>query len=219
MHQSQYSRTYLKLNPTGHNHGTYEWTTSKAAGENSANAYYPNSEGIDRRHQFLYFVSKVKRRLVIVNLDNGTYRWESVNHRLFSGDGGQFEAEPDQVIFSLNEDNLFFTEDGGRTPGIYVRTPSGAYNTLVQAYHGMYVHDETVSLAFSPDGRRMYFGIQEIGRIFEVTRIDGGSFHHLPYGRSLLRGSPSSLSSEGTGNETSGPDLVMGLKFHTLPSI
>jgi len=210
LHQTDYTRTYLKLIPVGSNHGTYEWTSSKVEGENTAQAYFPHSEGVDRLDEFLFIVSKRKRRMIIVNIDNGTYRWESINNHLFSGDQGSFEAEPDQVMHLLNADNLYFTEDGGKTPGIYVRDTSGYYNTLVQANHGIYKWDETASLAFSPDGNIMYFSIQHKGRVFELTRDDGLSFHHIPLGRH--RGLRRSLEKK----KQSGNVLTLMLKFHTL---
>lgn len=36
---------------------------------------------------------------------------------------------------------------------------------------------ETTGVAFSPDGKRMYFAFQEDGYLIEVRRTDGLSFH------------------------------------------
>lgn len=212
LHQTDYTRTYLKLTPQGGNFGKFEWTSSKVEGENTAQAYFPNSEGIDRLDNFLFIVSKIKKRVVILNLDDGTYRWESTASRLFSGDQGDLDAEPDQIVRVLGGDNLFLTEDGGKTPGIYMRDVSGIYHTIVEGSDEIYKYDETVSLSFSPDGKRMYFGIQTKGKIFEVTRNDGLSFHHVSKdGR--IRNLRSSLQ------EKSLPvhDLTLMLKFHTVP--
>lgn len=37
--------------------------------------------------------------------------------------------------------------------------------------------DETTGLAFSPDGRHLYFAFQELGILYDITREDGLPFN------------------------------------------
>jgi hypothetical protein len=88
--------------------GTFSWTTDREAAKASASAQYPNSEGIDVYENELYFVSKARRRLFILNLDDGTHTSQSTQN-------GFFDGQPDQIkrIIGADSDNLlYFTEDG-----------------------------------------------------------------------------------------------------------
>jgi len=72
---------------------------------------------------------------------------------------------------------MYFTEDGGSSPGVYARLGStGAYYTMFQGFLEYYDGDETAGVALSPDGTRFYAGFQEAGLLFEFTREDGFPF-------------------------------------------
>ena len=159
---------YLQF--TGRN--TFQWTSSLDKGRNSAQAFYPNVEGISVNGRILSFVAKTQKEIFHLNLDNGTYTVESTERGLLLG-GGSFSAEPDQIIQYGHV--LYFTEDGGSTPGIYA-SDGIDYYTLFEADDKKFSGDETTGLAFSPDGTRLYVCIQAIGYLFEITRNDGLPF-------------------------------------------
>jgi hypothetical protein len=157
---------YLLLHPGS---GTYEWTADRQEARANAARNFPNTEGIDRVGNKLYFVSKEFKRLFILDLDDQTYTAESTK-------SGAFDGEPDQVqnILSDSRELLFFTEDGGVRPGIHARDRDGRFFSILES--PTYSDDESTGLAFSPDARRIYFALQENGLIYEIMRIDGLPF-------------------------------------------
>jgi len=166
---------YLRLVP-----GTnkFEWTSLLEEGRNSAEEYFPGSEGISCRDGILYFVSKKLFRLFILDLDSMTFTSESTREGLMIGNDGSFTSHGDHLVH-LSSDILYFTEDGSTTPGIYGRfTSTGHYFVLLEAIANRFKHDEATGLAFSPDWKRIYFCIQEHGLLFELTREDGKPFEH-----------------------------------------
>jgi hypothetical protein len=156
----------------------FQWTTSLSAGKNSAANYYPNVEGIAYHNSTLYFVSKVTRRLYILALNDMTYTSERVGSSWVGQ--GSFNSQPDQIIendLDIRE-FIYFTEDGGNSPGVHVRDREGKYYTMVRAIPGgKFSGDETVGIAFSPDRKKFYFGFQDAGVLMEVTRNDGREFN------------------------------------------
>ena len=171
---------YLVLRP-GNNprSGTFSWTNSRSTARRSARRFYPQSEGIDAGNGTLYFVCKTKQWMFELDLDAGTYRRSST-------DSGVFDGGPDQIariLVDKEEDNnnrdsddyLFLTEDNGNNPGLFGRNRQGKYFTLLQG--NGYNDDETTGLAFSPDGRHMYFAFQKDGSVFDITRQDKRPFH------------------------------------------
>lgn len=164
---------YLILQPndaSGGNAGTFYWTTNEKSARDNAKQYYRYSEGIEVQGSFLYFVIKGDYRLFTLNLDAMTYT--SVSTR-----AGLFDGEPDQINAILQEDGttrLYFSEDWGKVAGIHARDQYGNIETILE---GPQYSPETTGIAFSPDGKRMYFTFQENGVMFELTRDDGFSFH------------------------------------------
>jgi hypothetical protein len=152
--------------------GRFQWTRSFDAGRRSASTHYPNVEGISHDNGIVSFVSKVKKQIYRLDLDNGTYTVSSTYRDHLDG-GGSFTAQPDQLI--QHKDALYFTEDGGRTPGVFVYDGS-RYYALFEAYEAKYRGDETTGLAFSPDGTKLYVCLQEIGFLFQFERVDGLPF-------------------------------------------
>ena len=73
-----------------------------------------------------------------------------------------------------SKDLLYFTEDGGKTPGIHARDVMGRYHTVLESPE---YNDETTGLGFSPYGQFMYVAFQRTGLLFAVWRKDGFSFH------------------------------------------
>jgi hypothetical protein len=150
---------YLQF--TGRN--TFQWTSSLDEGRNSAQAFYPNVEGISVNGRILSFVAKMQKEIFHLNLDTGTYVVDSTERGLLIG-GGSFSAEPDQIIQYGHV--LYFTEDGGSTPGIYV-SDGVKYYTVFEAEDKKFSGDETSGLAFSPDGTKLYVCIQSIGYLLK----------------------------------------------------
>mmetsp|Transcript_12724 Transcript_12724/g.27444 ORF Transcript_12724/g.27444 Transcript_12724/m.27444 type:complete len:687 (+) Transcript_12724:110-2170(+) len=156
---------------------TYEWTTDEDAARESAKKFYPNSEGISFHEGKIFFMSKEKKMMFVLDLENMTYETEKTGKKFYGE--GSFGDEPDQNMFGPTRKYMYFTEDGGRSPGVYARFGNdGTYFTLFQAIEGgIYGNDEdeTTGIALSPDGKRFYAGIQT-GIIFEFTRDDGQPF-------------------------------------------
>ena len=119
------------------------------------------------------FVSKVQNELFRLDLDNGTYSVETTIAKGLKG-GGSFGNGPDHLL-ATSEGLLYFSEDGGPDPGVYVYDGS-QYKALVEAYTGRYKNDETTGIAISPDQKHIFFCIQEAGVLFQVSRVDGLPF-------------------------------------------
>jgi hypothetical protein len=151
----------------------FRWTESLSDARLSAYNYYQNCEGIIYHDGELMFVSKVQKELFRLDLEEGTYKVESTLARDLEG-GGSFGDQPDEM-FTAGDDLIYFTEDGGRTPGVYAYD-GYRYVTMLEADADIYKGDETTGLAFSPDGMFFYFCIQEIGFLFQAQRSDGLPF-------------------------------------------
>lgn len=158
----------------------YEWTDDESWARNSASAYYRNSEGVSYHDGKLYFAAKKTHTLFILDLQKMTYEAEYTG-ALFTGQGS-FNAQPDQLFLGNYKRWIYFTEDGGNSPGVYVRDADGTYSTIFEAveggmYGGKYGEsDETVGIALSPDRKKMYAGFQDGGILMEFTRDDGVPF-------------------------------------------
>ena len=163
---------YLVMKPSNKNEteGKYFWSTDKAEAELSACKYYRNSEGIHVVDNKLYFVSKRRRDIYILDLDGDTYTANSAK-------GGAFDGQTDQVVSVIGHDDhaiLYFTEDGGEDAGIHGRDSNGRLFTILES--SIY-KEETTGLAFSPDFMHMYAAYQSNGILLDVTREDGYPFN------------------------------------------
>ena len=161
---------YLLLDPSTM---TYTWTPDLQQARRNAGDNFPGSEGLDQFDDHLYFISKILKKLVILNLLNGTYSEHST-------DIGRFDAQPDQIVrIKLPDasDTLFFTQDGDNMNGIAARNSNGTYTIVNTVGHD---EDETTGLAFSPDGKHMLFAVQDAGILYDITRDDGLGFHVEP---------------------------------------
>jgi len=100
---------YLMLYPE---HGIYNWTTDKELAKDNSKLFYRNSEGIDVAGNQLFFVSKVQKELLTLDLTSSqNYTVETTEHGLFDG-------QPDQIMRIVGDDELlFFTEEGGSNAG------------------------------------------------------------------------------------------------------
>ena len=78
-----------------------------------------------------------------------------------------------QRIIDESQGLLYFREEGGRE-GIHARDRQGWFFTILESTMDT---RETTGLAFSPDGKHMYFSYQMKGIIFDVWREDGQPFH------------------------------------------
>jgi len=159
---------YLVLNAAEF---TFEWSNDISLGKTSASLEFPNAEGIDVRDGYLYFVSKVKKLMIVLNLDEFTYEQHSTNT-------GSFRGQPDQIKFIVgsetNHNVIYFTEEASQDNGIHGRwVSSGRRLQIVEddSWGG-----ETTGLAFSPNKKHMYFAFQTLGVVFDVWREDGLPF-------------------------------------------
>ena len=138
--------------------------------------YFPNAKGIQVHEGNVYFMSKVTKTLIILDLENMTYETEGTGKNFYGE--GMFGAQPDQNLFGPTRKYIYFTKDGGTSPGVYARHGSdGTYFTMFQTIpEGMHIVDEKIGIALSPDQRRFYAGIHDNGYTFESTRDDGLTF-------------------------------------------
>ncbi|KAL7551399.1 hypothetical protein ACHAWF_015523 [Thalassiosira exigua] len=164
--------TYLRVLDDGE----YEWTTDEDEARKSAKEHYPNAEGVQFHEGKLYFMSKELRTMLVLDVDGNTYESE-VAGKKFYGEG-DYGDQPDQNVLGPTRKYMYFTEDGGESPGVYARYDGdGTYFALFQGVPGgRYDGDETVGIALSPDHRTLYAGFQEFGIIFEIKREDGLAF-------------------------------------------
>jgi hypothetical protein len=155
---------YLEFLPNNRFH----WTHSLSAGRNSSLNYYPNCEAIIHWEGILMFVSKKKKKLFQLDLDRGTYRVESTKTQDLDG-GGSFGAGPDHLL-KTSDGLLYFTEDGGSTPGVFAHDGTN-YHAMLEAEAGKYDGDEVTGIAFSPDRKHFFANFQEIGFLFQVCGV------------------------------------------------
>ena len=147
---------------------TFTWSTSMTAGQASANALFPYSEGIDVHDRLLNFIAKTTRRLFTLDLEQKTWTKTSTY-------SGAFNLQPDQIARVIGEgDILYFCEDGGDACDIHGRDSTGKYFTIVR---GDGYDTESTGLAFSPDGQFMYVAFQSNSNIYSFWRTDGLPFN------------------------------------------
>lgn len=168
--------------------GTYYWTDDHDAAKANARSFYTHTEGMDVYGTELFVTSKVQYSLFVLDLEGNTYK-------RFSTAVGLFDGQPDQVTRLIKNDNvqtsstfdaneaeeeplLYFCEEKGDSNGIHARDANGWYYTILESSE---YGRETTGLAFSPDGKHMYFSFQARGVIFDVWREDGLPF----YGKTL----------------------------------
>lgn len=134
--------------------GTFNWTTDYDAARSNAKQFYPNSEGIDAADGKVFFVSKVLRRLVILDLAQKRYTYSST-------ESGAFNEQPDQIsrLIADDESVLYFCEDGGATSGVHGRSTRGTYFTIIEGRTD-FKEDETTGLAWSTTGMHMFVTYQ-----------------------------------------------------------
>jgi hypothetical protein len=164
---------YLVMTPDGsvQDTGTYEWVSGLEQSRTNAELVYPGSEGIDRKDNFLYIVTKTEKSLFVLDLDSNTYARSSTVDGLFDGEPDQMQ----RLVYGI-DDIVYFNEDQGKVAGIHGRNREGQFFTILEA-PGWSI--ETTGLAWDPSGKYMYFAIQEDGIIFEVTREDGYPFQGM----------------------------------------
>mmetsp|Transcript_20750 Transcript_20750/g.50998 ORF Transcript_20750/g.50998 Transcript_20750/m.50998 type:complete len:1043 (+) Transcript_20750:29-3157(+) len=171
---------FLVLEPfdwDGRRSGTFFWSDDLRAGKDNARRFYQNTEGIDVRGNQLFVVSKVQKELFILDLDAMTYEVHSTVFGMFDGQPDQMKrliSDDDKVGTNQDKSLLYFCEEGGRDNGIHARDSNGWYFTILESDD---LDGETSGLAFSPDGKHMYFSYQHRGIIFDVWREDGRPFH------------------------------------------
>ena len=138
--------------------GTFEWTEDEDVGKASAKKFFPNTEGIQVHEGKVFFMSKEKQILIILDLENYTWISEGTGKKFYGE--GSFNGQPDQHLFGPTRNYIYFTEDGSNDPGVYARYGTdGTYFTLFQAIAGgIHTNDETIGIALSPDHRRFYAG-------------------------------------------------------------
>jgi len=152
---------------------TFEWTDDLDVGRKSASKYFPNTEGIQVHEGKVYFMAKKIHRLLILDLETNTYETERTGKKFYGE--GSFGDQPDQNMFGPTRKYIYFTEDGGKNPGVYARY--GTDETYFTMFQGnLDEEDETTGIALSPDNTRFYAAIQGIGYVYEFKREDGLPF-------------------------------------------
>lgn len=73
----------------------------------------------------------------------------------------------------INDEVLYFAEDGGSDCDIHGRDSTGQYFTIVR---GDAYNTETTGLAFSPDSMFMYVAFQGASNVYSFWRTDGLPF-------------------------------------------
>eukprot|EP00978_Attheya_sp_CCMP212_P036748 scaffold168925_cov52-Attheya_sp.AAC.3 len=112
--------------------------------------------------------------MITLNLDRMTYSKQEAGQK-----NNMFQNGPDN-IHAVGDSLLYFTEDGGKNPGLFVSDASGSYHTLFMADQPKYRGDETTGVAFSPSMKILYCCLQEHGDCFSFTRKDGRQFTGMP---------------------------------------
>ena len=125
---------YLILEPNSffdRTSGTFRWTTDEHEARENAEWYYPQTEGMKMDGDILRVVSKSLRGFFLLDLDKGTYIFETAG----------FDGQPDQSITVTQKDGsklTYFTEEAnpvlgffGAQVGIYTRNAAGEYCTII----------------------------------------------------------------------------------------
>jgi sugar lactone lactonase YvrE len=115
----------------------------------------------------LFFTTKERKELFILDLDRETFEKQSTR-------SGIFDGQPDQVKRIVDDGLLYFCEEGGVENGVHARDENGWFFTILESDT---FNDETTGLAFSPNGKRMYVSFQQKGKIFDIWREDGLPFN------------------------------------------
>lgn len=163
---------YLVLTPTNARKGFFRWTRNKSAGMRSAQIFFPNVEGIDHHDGLLFFVSKERRMLFILDLDKMTYTMSSTSF-------GKFNGQPDQILHSIDPYSkngmIYFTEDGGDdAAGIYAKDHAGNRHAILTGGEGL--SNESTGFAICDKGRKMIMAFQDGGELYVISRNDGKTF-------------------------------------------
>jgi len=162
--------------------GTFSWTQDLSLAQKNAELNYQNLEGIDHYDGTLYLISKKQREVISLNLDNFTYEKSSTIN-------GTFNEQPDQILHVLSdsEENsnssnmIYFVEDGGCMPGLFVRDMNHEhYFPLLEKVPQKYLpSDEVTGLAFCDNHTRLMISFQRFnlfGKLLEIRKKDGLPF-------------------------------------------
>ncbi|GKZ00418.1 hypothetical protein MPSEU_000994700 [Mayamaea pseudoterrestris] len=161
---------FLLVNPSDK---TFTWTSDVETARENAQENFPGTEGLDQYNDLLYIISKNRKVMLVLDLINGTYT--EVYTQV-----GRFNGQPDQITrfkTSTADDTIFFAEDEDTNCGVFGRNVDGTYAVLTTVSRD---DDSVTGLAFSPDGKHMYIGIQNAGILYDITRDDGLSFESEP---------------------------------------
>jgi len=151
----------------------FKWSSDESLGRTSQTNHYPNVEGINYHDGMLYFVYKKTLKLYILDLDKMTYVSSSTDDYVMYS--GVFKNSPDQLV--RKGKYLYFTEDGGKTPGVYAIDADVNSYSIFEAYDEKYFQDETTGLSFSPDGELICFD----RRISNYAVFNLTNRHHYLY--------------------------------------
>ena len=165
--------TFLRLFPD-QNPPSFQWVADESEGKRSARNRFPNSEGIAFHDGKLSFVSKTEKIMITLDLDKETYKEERTGLK-FRGKGS-FNGQPDQTMDDPDSNYMYFTEEDGKGVGLYSRHDKDGYYYTLFEDTGARIGDETVGIATSPDGTKLYVGFQDEGELYVIERKDGGRF-------------------------------------------
>lgn len=154
---------------SGGSKGTFSWTKDFDLARKKT-WEYPNAEGIVIANGLLRFVSKVKKRLFVLDLEKGEYFYESTRR-------DNFNDQPDQIVFNRNNaDIMIMCEEGGYNAGLFGRKETnGKYFSFLKGV-ATWDGEETSGVSWSPDSKHLYFAYLERGILYDCTRDDGLTF-------------------------------------------
>mmetsp|Transcript_8623 Transcript_8623/g.18179 ORF Transcript_8623/g.18179 Transcript_8623/m.18179 type:complete len:456 (+) Transcript_8623:346-1713(+) len=178
LHDDQAEVRYLVLRQDR----TFYWSSRLGEGRDSAVRSFPNVEGIAfdvvDGVPHLFFVSKRLEMLFTLNFD--TNRWYSSSTNGPMVGEGDFRSDPDAIVPVAGK-YLFIAEDGGGSPGVFMK------DLRSESYYTVFQHnrprngdnEETTAVALSPDGKCLMSCLQHQGSCYVFRREDGGTMKHL----------------------------------------
>lgn len=175
----------------------FSFTSSIEEAKLNAFENYPNCEGIDFHHGKLFISCKAKKEVLVLDLKTQTFTATKTQN-------GDFEYEPDQIYHlmmgsdedddddetSTRSDIVYFVEDGGCNPGLFVvnittfnhdnndeqqqqlKNKIISTKTLLEKIpmsyskrnHLVEMEDESIGLAFCDSNKRIIVGFQGSGK-------------------------------------------------------
>lgn len=156
---------YMELNASEQ---TFQWIKDVEVARANAQIYFPDATSLEVFDGHLSIVSKSLKKVITLDLVYETYSELSTAV-------GKFDGEPDQIARIHDDDStVYFAETDDTMCGIFAHDGQGMY-TLVNTPKRD--DAETTGIAFSLDGKHLYFVLQKAGLLYDVSRRDGLAFN------------------------------------------